>query len=131
MTYMEDLQNKRRWYLSHEILYLEPDDVSNERERLVWENLILINANSPDEAYQKALQHGLDSQCEVKVDGQPRRFKFKGLKNLVLIYDDLEDGAEIEWLETTLDKEELEKLIRAKQDMHAFRPVEIDSDPAI
>ncbi|MCI0565548.1 MAG: DUF4288 domain-containing protein [Nitrososphaera sp.] len=110
IIYREDLQKSRKWYLSHEILYLEPEDTSCDSKILVWKNLILIRADSPEEAYQKAIQHGVDSENEVRVEGQKGHFKFKGLKDLVLIYDDLDDGAEIEWHEMNLGKEELEKL---------------------
>jgi hypothetical protein len=67
MTYRSELYQTRKWYISHEILCAEPDEQANDEPLTVWENLILIHANSPEEAYEKANQHGRDSEQEVRV----------------------------------------------------------------
>lgn len=110
------------WYLSREIVYFEFADQTNQDEYQVWENLILINAQSPEEAYQKALKHGFDSEGDVTIDGQKGRSKFKGLKTLVPVYEDIEDGAEIEWIEYVVEKDELESLVKLKENLPAFQP---------
>ncbi|MDQ3687978.1 MAG: DUF4288 domain-containing protein [Acidobacteriota bacterium] len=128
MNYQSDLYKDRKWYLAYEILCIEAEDTSTPEIITVWENLILIKANDPEEAFSKAMQHGFDSEDEIEVDGRRGRLKFKGLKNLVLIYDELEDGAEIEWREYEVKKDELTNLMKAKQDMHAFNPKQIDDE---
>jgi len=110
------------WYLSREIIYFEFADQTNQDEYQVWENLILINAQDPEEAYQKALKHGFDSEGEVTIDGRKGRSRFKGLKTLIPVYEDIEDGAEIEWLEYVIGKDELESLVKPKEDLPAFQP---------
>ena len=110
------------WYLSREIIYFEFADQTDQDEYQVWENLILINAQSPEEAYQKALKHGFDSEEEVTIDGRKGRSKFKGLKALVAVYEDIEDGAEIEWLEYVVEKDKLESLVKPKENLPAFQP---------
>jgi hypothetical protein len=120
MSYEDDLYATRQWYLSHEIMYIEPEGSNEMAERVVWENLILINASDPESAHKKALQHGADSEAEIRIDGQPARLKFKGLKDLVIVYDDLEDGAEIEWRECILSESELDRLLKKKEDFQAF-----------
>jgi hypothetical protein len=110
------------WYLSREIICFEFADQTDQDEYQIWENLILINAQSPEEAYQKALKHGFDSEEEVTIDGRKGRSKFKGLKTLIAVYEDIEDGAEIEWLECVVEKDELESLVKPKENLPAFRP---------
>jgi hypothetical protein len=110
------------WYLSREIIYFEFADQGDQDEYQVWENLILINAQSPEEAYQKALKHGFDGEGEVTIDGRKGRSKFKGLKTLVPVYEDIEDGAEIEWLEYVVEKDKLESLVKSKENLPALQP---------
>jgi Domain of unknown function (DUF4288) len=110
------------WYLSREIIYFEFADQTDQDEYQVWENLILINAQSPEEAYQKALKHGFYSEGEVTMDGRKGRSRFKGLKTLVPVYEDIEDGAEIEWLEYVVGKDRLESLVKPKENLPAFQP---------
>lgn len=64
MSYSSEIYQKRKWHLSHEILYVEPDSTSNHEKLLVWENLILIKADSPEEAYEKAIGNGLNSEVQ-------------------------------------------------------------------
>ncbi len=112
-----------KWYLSYEILYFELDDPSTQQDYVVWENLILIKADNPEEAYEKAMKHGFLSEGEVKINDQKGRCRFKGLKKLIKIYEELEDGAEIEWRKYELSKAELEAVIEPKQELHAFKPL--------
>jgi hypothetical protein len=120
-TKLSKVSKKRRWYVSHEILAFEPRAKSAVRKLDVWENLILISANSPEQAYGKAIESGRASEGPVMLDGRPGFCKFKGLRELVLVYDDLEDGVELEWHELELTKKEIEKLIRPKRKLHAFK----------
>jgi hypothetical protein len=123
MTIEKDVKGEPvSWYLSREIIYFEFADQDDQDEYQVWENLILINAQSPEEAYQKALKHGSDSEGEVTIDGRKGRSKFKGLKTLVPVYEDIEDGAEIEWLEYVVEKDKLESLVTSKENLPAFQP---------
>ena len=110
------------WYLSREIIYFEFADQADQDEYQVWENLILINAQSPEAAYQKALKHGFDGEGEVTIDGRKGSSKFKGLKTLVAVYEDIEDGAEIEWQDYVVEKDELESLVKQKEDLPALQP---------
>lgn len=112
-----------KWYLSYEVLYFELADPSAQQDYLVWENLILIHANDPEEAYEKAVRHGLASEEEVRINGQEGYCRFKGLKKLIKIYEEIEDGAEIEWREYELSKVAIEALIPPKQELHAFQPL--------
>ena len=120
MTYIDDLYKNKKWYLAHEILYIEVNEALNQESFWVWENLILIQADNPEEALDKAMINGQNSEGPVEIHGIKGYLTFKGLKNLILIYDELEDGAELEWMEYEVNKEKLEQMVRTKQDMQAF-----------
>ena len=126
MTYRSELYQTRQWYISHEILCAEPNDQESDEAQTVWENLILIRANSPEEAYEKAMQHGRDSEQEIRVDGKKGYHRFLGLKDLTLVYDDLEDGAELEWHERELTKVQAQGLTKQKDQLHAFNPTNFE-----
>lgn len=126
MKHTDELYAASKWYLSKEIHVIELQGVVSQDTYPVWENHVLIHADGPEEAYRKALQHGQDHDGDVTLDGQPARFRFKGLRDLVFIYDELEDGAEIEWLEYETRGEDVESLIRTPELMHAFKPADID-----
>lgn len=123
MGYVDELYLTRKWYVSHEILTLAPDHSPADAKLDVWENLILIRAQSPEEAYLKAMEHGRANESAITVGGEKGSVRFRGLRDLVLIYDELEDGAEIEWHEMDLTREEVDELLKDKNDLHAFNPV--------
>jgi len=125
---MDTLNSDTKWYLAYEILYFETDDSPEGQPYLVWENLILIEASNPEEAYKKAMKHGYDNEHEVRIDGRKGHCRFKGLKDLVKIYDELEDGSEIEWREYEVDRAGLDALIKHKHDFHAFKLIPADED---
>ena len=92
------------WYVSWELLRFEWDseDVTNLNRRcLSWENQILIQAATPDEAYEKAMSHGQQSDGEEmwKTDDETQkgRWRFEGLTGLCAVYEEPADGAEIAW----------------------------------
>jgi len=122
MSNRSKLVEGRNWYLSHEVLYAETGREAPTERLTVWENLILIRANSPDQAYKKAMKHGKMSEDKVRINGKTGKLRFLGLRDLVLIYEQLEDGAELEWHEMQLTKVKMKKLLHAKERLHAFNP---------
>ena len=121
MSYSSELYKTRKWYISHEILGFEKSNKNEVAEHLtIWENLILIRANDPEEAYQKSIAHGRLQEEPVEIDGEEGYCKFLGLKNLFLIYDQIEDGIELEWYEREISVNELSTIIKIKENLHAF-----------
>lgn len=116
------VDRSRKWYISHELLSFEGSSkrTSAGKKRIVWENLILIKARGPGEAYRKAVRHGRLSEGQVKIDGENGHCKFKGLRDLVLIYDPLQDGTEIEWHDLQLSQSQLARILKKKHQMQAF-----------
>ena len=123
MSYSTVIYKTGKWYIAHVLLYFDTKETGYRRKKkklIVWENLVLLKAKSPEEAYRKALEHGRLSEEKVKIAGKDGRCKFKGLKDLVLIYDDLKDGAELEWHDLRLDVSELGRMTKRKRKMQAF-----------
>jgi hypothetical protein len=120
LGYAEELIKHRHWYISHELLYFESPETRAETEITVWENLILIRADGPEDAYQKAMERGRSNEQPVRIDGVEGRCRFLGLRDLVIIYDELEDGAELEYKERQVKSSELSKMVRSKERFQAF-----------
>jgi hypothetical protein len=89
---------------------------------LVWVNQVLIRADSLELAYTKALAHGeLYNETFTNSDGELVTVRFRGLEDLYLIYDKLEDGAELLYTEyDDLTEEDIEKMITPKEKLAAF-----------
>ena len=113
-------KTKTSWYLAYEILYFEYANLSLQKDYLVWENLRLINAKTPEIAYQKAIQYGKDSEEELEINESKGYCKFLVLKKLVPIYENLDDGSEIEWKEYEVSKSKLAGLVVSKKNLQAF-----------
>jgi hypothetical protein len=67
----------------------------------VWENLIILHADTPREALHKAERIGRsnagDCRGSLRLDGKPALCKFLGVASLGLVHDGFVDGAEITW----------------------------------
>lgn len=74
----------------------------------------------PEDAYRKAIKHGSLNEENVRINGKEGYCRFNGLRDLVLIYDDLEDGSELEWHDLRLSPSELRRLVKRKKQMQAF-----------
>lgn len=128
MQYLQKLYKETKWYVAHEILSLEPDQPLEDERLEVWENLILIRANGPEEAYLKAIAHGYANESEILIGGNKGKVRFKGLRQLFLVYDELEDGAELEWHGMELTQEQIDGILKRKEDLHAFNPVTVEDE---
>jgi len=93
------------WYVgSYLVRFIELNATGNDDadgEFLVWENTVLVRADSFDEAYSK-----VEAQARLHTEpygggseGIPVQWVFEGISVLVPIYEPLEDGCEILWTE--------------------------------
>ena len=93
------------WYVaSYLIRFVELDDPEKDalhEEFLVWENTIIIKADSLDEAYAKVV--AVAERETIPYKGGPNevpvQWVFEGVTQLLPIHEELEDGAEIMWAE--------------------------------
>lgn len=112
-----------RWYLAEIILELV---IEGEPRNLVQFNTHLVEADSPDQAYEKTLALGSRAEHEYpNTDGKLVRVVFRGLRELNVIHDALEDGAELAYSETAgVPEEQLCGWITPKEQLAVFAPIE-------
>lgn len=118
------------WYVAsllHRLEWYDENTDDPNRRCLAWENQILIKADSPDEAYAKAVEHGRADEESGEVwetDNEERKGKwqFEGLTSLLPIYEELEDGAEIIWKE--YERRSVKKIkswVKPKDELEVFK----------
>jgi len=91
------------WFVSHAILCLEP--IEEPRDNfLIWENLHLVEASDPDKAWTLAEERGArdatpagqeflpDGSPDNRLDGRPARWRFVGVRKLISVSHDGEEG---------------------------------------
>ena len=107
------------WYIAELVMEIT---VQGARYNVVHRNLILINAHSPDEAYSKAIDNGKNAETDYTNPRDQRvTIRFRGVSRLDVIYDPLEDGAEVQF-EEQLDVSEPEilRMIPPKDELNVF-----------
>jgi|SRR5437667_8771182 len=111
-----------KWYLAS---LIEELTVEGETQSVIHKNLVLIRADSPEQAYQRAGELGSQSEMDYEnPQGKKVHVRFKGLNDLNVIYEKLEHGAELVYEEMIgLSRREIETLIRQKEDLSIFRPI--------
>ncbi len=100
------------WYAAHAIMVVRYKD-SSQKTVPFWENIILIEAESEDEAWSKGIarakQDEGDSEGSFTWEGRPATWCFAGIRKLVTVPDPEakpEHGTEITYLEMEVDNEE-------------------------
>ena len=108
------------WYLAEVVL---EHTVENDPRNVVHINIHLIEAVSPELAYDKAIALGRQSEvCFTNTGGKEVRVAFRGLRQLNVIHDKLEDGAELTYEEIAgVPEAELRDLISPKEGLGVFR----------
>lgn len=100
------------WFTAHLVLYARFKDRAQQRFP-VWENLVLIRADSEEEALAKAEARGREEEGDdddtFRWDGEPATWIFAGVRNLTACEDTDRrpgDGTEVSYLEMELNSEE-------------------------
>jgi hypothetical protein len=131
MEKAEKISNKNgNWYIAEIIEKCEPVE-RNEKQELrrvtTWGNHHLIKADSPEKAFDKAEKIGKEAEYKfTNSDKIEMEWIFVGIGELLPIYEDIEDGAELMWndygfisnrrtMRMPYEKKELMELIRPKQ----------------
>ncbi len=98
--------------------------VDGDLRNVVHQNLTLVRASTAEEAYEKALGFGKAGETSYpNPDGKAVQITFLGISDLTLVYDDLEDGAEIAFTETLgMPEDEMRELIPARDRLAVFQP---------
>ena len=96
--------------------------VSGDPRTVVHQDLTLILARTPQEAYEKALKLGKEGEAAYKnPGGDAVNIFFEGISDLTEICEELEDGSELAYRETVgMPEEEIRALIRPRDSLPAF-----------
>lgn len=115
------------WYLAYIVLEMRPSGAERSR---VWLNTHLVRADSPDEAYTKAIELGLKQEnTYMNAEGGTVECRFLGLNNLQVIWGTLEDGVEIDYDEYDgLTDQEVEGFVTERNNLAVFAPTELERD---
>jgi Domain of unknown function (DUF4288) len=117
-----------KWYLAE---IVEEITVEDDPRNIVHRNLHLIRADSPEEAYRKAMELGAAGEASWEnVDGKRVRFRFRGLCYLNVIHDELEHGAELSYREDiAVNESTIQEWIAPKEELGVFRPITRSTGP--
>ena len=130
MKGQEKIINNENWFIVEILLKCEPINKNENQEMRrvsIWGNHHLIKADSASEAFEKA--NKLGKREEFKFTNHYKiemEWIFIGIGELLPIYEDIEDGAEIMWtdygmisnknaMKKPYKKEELLELIKPKK----------------
>lgn len=109
------------WYVcSYLLRFIELAETGNDNPEarfISWENTILVKANSIEEAYDKAVLVALEAAQPYKggTEGVDVQWEFLGMTEVLPVYEELVDGAEIMWCSRNARKlKNLRKRVRQR-----------------
>ncbi len=110
------------WFLAE---LVEEIRVAGSKRNIVHINYVLIHAKSPQAAFARAVVLGKRGAISYLNEmGKKVTKRFRGLRNLDVIYDPLEDGCEIMFEERLgLSEKGIKKLVRAKRQLELFQSI--------
>lgn len=108
------------WFLADLVM---EHRVEGEPRNVVRLNTRLVEADGPDEAWERALELGREAEMDyTNTDGRAVTVRFRGLRELQAIEDDLEHGAELTWSErSNVPEVVLQDLLAEKQELDVFQ----------
>jgi hypothetical protein len=122
------------WYAAHTILYFEMTDPAEQDGYAVYENLFLIQAETPDQARAKAEVFARrdegDDRGSLRINGQPGRLGYGGSRKVVSVAHERSDGQlgagdELTYSEFfVVDRASLDRLISGKDVELLYRGVQ-------
>jgi hypothetical protein len=116
------------WYIAEVVLEIT---VEGATQNVVHINYLLVRAESPEDAYEKALRLGAEHETTYLNDDKKEvEIFFRGLRNLTIIYEPLEHGAELLYEEKLgLSKEAIDGLVQPRERLSVFKPIEKSLGP--
>jgi len=107
------------WYWAEVI---EEIGVEGDSRNVVHRNVVLIRADSPTEAYEKAIEIGKRYESSHQnPEGALVQTRFRGLGGLDVIHDNLEHGAELLYQEDiAVSQEQIQKWVCPKDRLSLF-----------
>lgn len=110
------------WLLAQIVLEIR---VVGSKRNIVHVNSVLVHAASPEAAFERAISIGKrQTSSYINELGKRVTIRFRGLRDLDVIHDPLEDGCEIMYTEKLgVTEKGLRKLVRPKKELEVFLPI--------
>ncbi len=117
------------WYVAD---IVEEVRVQGDHRNVVHINQILIRADSPADAHQKAIVLGKSGNLSYRnPEGKRVTIRFRGLRDLNVIHDELQHGAEISyWGEIGVPEKRIRSWILPKRKLGVFAPIRQTEKPS-
>lgn len=113
-----------RWFVGE---LVESIQIAGQATALVHLNCVLIEARSADEAFNRALELGNQLNAQyLNTEGAKVVCKFEGLRELNVVHDELEHGAELFFRTMPgVKKDELSDVVTPKESLAVFRDTKV------
>lgn len=125
---MSYVPSDAKWFIAELVLETK---VEGDRRNIVHKNLVLIEASSANDAYEKSLQLGKDSEISYEnPNSKTVRIVFRGIAELDVVGNELKHGTEIlfkEQIEVPEDK--ILQWVSSKERLSVFCPIEPSAGP--
>ncbi len=110
-----------KWYLAE---IVEEITIEGEGDRIVHTNTVLVRADSPEEAYDRAIDLGRAGEVTYEnPDGKQVRVSYRGLRDLNVIDGELEHGTELIYDKRVgMSEADLARWVSSKDDLGVFKP---------
>jgi hypothetical protein len=111
-----------KWFLADIIIEIK---IENEPRNVVQTNIVLVRADSTEEAYAKAIELGKEGETSYKnSDNNIVSMIFRGLRELNVIHDELEHGAELAFEEEiNVPEDKIQSWITPKEGLGVFKTI--------
>ncbi len=110
-----------KWYIAELVMEFQ---IESDSRNVVHVNIVLIRADSPEEAFEKAEQLGREDEDTYKnPDNHTVTVTYRGIRALNVIHDELEHGAELMYEEKIgVCEDKLQAMLTPKSELAIFRP---------
>jgi hypothetical protein len=124
---MAFIPENARWYIVDVVL---EHTIEGDLRNVVHIDILLVEASSPEDAYTRALELGRSHEMEyLNTDGKQVTVRFRGLRALNVVHDELEHGAELLYEEEVgVPESRIRGWVREKSELNVFRPIEEETD---
>lgn len=116
------------WFLADLVMAIT---VEGTRNAVVHINTTLVHARSANQAFSRAVKLGRDSEIDYRNPaGKAVRIRFVGLRELNVIHEKLEHGAELQYRERLVKSASAaRRLTNPKKALAVFRPMSRSAGP--
>ncbi len=110
-----------KWYVAELVMECR---IEGESRNVVHVDIVLVRADSPEEAFEKAEQLGREGEVSyLNPVNQRTVWLYRGLRDLNVIHDELEHGAELMFEERiNISEGAVQEMITTKSQLNLFRP---------